>query len=128
MARRKVSRQKKTATWLALGGVVAGAAAYLLLTRKKTQTPVITSTGPSVKRSGGALTPAQKATDVYTPGSPAHDLFTAAQDAWYKLNPDEPFINDDGSCNILPGYADNGDIPGCLNQSPPSDDESGGEA
>ncbi len=40
----------------------------------------------------------------YDPGSVANEKLTAAQDAWYTAHPDQPFVNDDGSYNILPGY------------------------
>lgn len=53
---------------------------------------------PTVKYSGDVPPRA------YLPGTPENAALTAAQDAWYAAHPDEPFTNDDGSLNILPGY------------------------
>lgn len=105
-----MSRQKKTAAMLAVLGLGGGIAAYFLYIRKKKVTPVISSAGITVSRvpvANVASTP-----DVFTKGSTANKTFTAAQDAWYAIHPDEPFVNDDGTCNLLPGYE--GNIPGCL--------------
>lgn len=110
MARRPrpMSRQKKTALALAVLGIGGGAAAYFLFIRKKKVTPTISSAGIVVKR----VPVANVSADVYTKGTPANKTFTEAQDAWHEIHPDEPFINDDGTCNLLPGYE--GNIPGCL--------------
>ena len=119
MAKRRhpLSRQKKTSTTIAVLGLGAGIAAYFLFVRKKKVTPTITSSGATVKR----IPIANAAPDAYVKGSDANKALTAAQDGWYALHPDEPFVNDDGTCNILPEFDDGTDIPGCLNQSPPSD-------
>ena len=77
--------------WAALGG-----AALLILLF-----------GPKGRASTGA--PTIKATDVpptaYIAGTAANAALTRAQDAWYAAHPDgPPFVNDDGTLNILPGY------------------------
>lgn len=112
-----MSRQKRTAIWIGVFGVGAGAGLFLWWQNHKKQAPAITSSGAGVKR---VSVSAISTPDAYTKGSAANKALTAAQDGWYRLHPDEPFVNDDGSCNILPEF-DDGDIPGCLNQSPPSD-------
>lgn len=54
---------------------------------------------PTVKSSGDVPPRA------YLPGTPENAALTRAQDAWYAKHPDgPPFVNDDGSLNILPGF------------------------
>jgi hypothetical protein len=57
-----------------------------------------------VSTSGGTLSRDTLSPDAYTPGTEANRRLTAAQDAWYLQHPDEPFVNDDGTVNLLPGY------------------------
>ena len=106
--RKPLSRQKKTAALLAVLGIGGGIAAYFLYIRKKKVTPVISAAGITVTR----VPVANVSADAYTQGTPANKAFSAAQNAWYAIHPDEPFVNDDGTCNLLPGYE--GNIPGCL--------------
>ena len=120
--RRPLSRQKKAAFALFAGGIAAGVASWWFLVRKR-QTPALILSKGGVSRGEGKTGKA----DSYTKGSAGNALLTAAQDAWYKLHPDEPFINDDGSCNIIID-TDGRDVPGCLNQTPPSDSGSSGES
>ena len=80
-----------TRDWAALGG-----AALLILLF-----------GPKGNASAGA--PTIRSNDVppraYIAGTPENDALTRAQDAWYAEHPDgPPFVNDDGTLNILPGY------------------------
>jgi hypothetical protein len=97
--RRKLSRQKKFALAAAVVGVGGGALVIALwpeIQRLRVR-GLITSGKPTVKSKGVPSA-------AYTKGTPQNIALNRAMDAWYERNPDKPFVNDDGSLNILPGY------------------------
>lgn len=84
--RKPLSRQKKTALWLAGIGIAGGVGALLLW--------------PKVRRYFGTVS-----NESATTKGKYHLDVQRAWDAWLTKNPDgPPFMNDDGSLNILPGY------------------------
>lgn len=96
MARRRISRRKKTAYIVAGSGVAFGLLAIFLW--------------PQIKRFGasiGVSKPTVKAEKIpsaaYQIGTAENIALNRAMDAWYERYPDKPFVNDDGSYNILPG-------------------------
>lgn len=96
---RRLSRQKKTAAWIFGGGLALGVGLYFLWPAVKRYSGTIFVKGPSLTKKPGAISPA-----AYTVGTPENKALNRAMDAWYALHPDTPFVNDDGSYNILPGY------------------------
>lgn len=99
MRRRKLSRQKKFALAAATVGVAGGALVIALWPeiRRFRVRGLITGGKLSVKAKGVP-------TAAYVKGTPQNIALNRAMDAWYAQNPDKPFVNDDGSLNILPGY------------------------
>lgn len=103
MKRRGLSRQKRFAILAASLGIGGGALVIALwpeIQRLRIR-GVITGGKPTVKASGVPSA-------AYIKGTPQNIALNKAMDAWYEQNPDKPFVNDDGSLNILPGY----EIPG----------------
>lgn len=96
MSRRRLSRQKKTAIIIAAAGTAVGVGIVAFWPQIKRFFASFSTDVPLLK--GKATNPEWKR------GSDKNIAFNRAQDAWYALNPNVPFVNDDGTYNILPGY------------------------